>query len=94
MMKKILFTFGLPISAYLFLADIKFSRDMLLIGCFVSHDFFTTARIHKLIIFTLLILIFFTVSVYALDTPPSGGKTWRRPKADFVLSMDQRKEVL
>jgi hypothetical protein len=25
---------------------------------------------------------------------PSGGKTWRRPKADFVLSMAQRKEVL
>jgi hypothetical protein len=26
--------------------------------------------------------------------PPSGGKTWRRPKADFVLSRSQRKEVL
>jgi hypothetical protein len=26
--------------------------------------------------------------------PPSGGKTWRRPKADFVLSRAQRKEVL
>jgi hypothetical protein len=26
--------------------------------------------------------------------PPSGGKTWRRPKADFVLSRVQRKEVL
>jgi hypothetical protein len=25
---------------------------------------------------------------------PSGGKTWRRPKADFVLSRAQRKEVL
>jgi hypothetical protein len=25
---------------------------------------------------------------------PSGGKTWRRPKADFVLSKAQRKEVL
>jgi hypothetical protein len=26
--------------------------------------------------------------------PPSGGKTWRRPKADFVLIRAQRKEVL
>jgi hypothetical protein len=26
--------------------------------------------------------------------PPSGGKTWKRPKADFVLSRAQRKEVL
>jgi hypothetical protein len=26
--------------------------------------------------------------------PPSGGKTWIRPKADFVLSRAQRKEVL
>jgi hypothetical protein len=26
--------------------------------------------------------------------PPSGGKTWRRPKADFILSRTQRKEVL
>jgi hypothetical protein len=26
--------------------------------------------------------------------PPSDGKTWRRPKADFVLSRAQRKEVL
>ena len=26
--------------------------------------------------------------------PPSGRKTWRRPKADFVLSRAQRKEVL
>jgi hypothetical protein len=26
--------------------------------------------------------------------PPSGGKTWRRPKADFILSRAQRKEVL
>jgi hypothetical protein len=26
--------------------------------------------------------------------PPSGGKTWRRPKANFVLSKAQRKEVL
>jgi hypothetical protein len=26
--------------------------------------------------------------------PPSGGKTWRRPKANFVLSRAQRKEVL
>jgi hypothetical protein len=26
--------------------------------------------------------------------PPSGGKTWRRPEADFVLSRAQRKEVL
>jgi hypothetical protein len=26
--------------------------------------------------------------------PPSGGKTWRRPKADFVISRAQRKEVL
>jgi hypothetical protein len=26
--------------------------------------------------------------------PPSGGKTWRRPKADFVLSRAQRKEVI
>jgi hypothetical protein len=25
---------------------------------------------------------------------PSGGKTWRRPKEDFVLSRAQRKEVL
>jgi hypothetical protein len=25
---------------------------------------------------------------------PSGGKTWRRPKVDFVLSRAQRKEVL
>jgi hypothetical protein len=25
---------------------------------------------------------------------PSGGKTWRRPKADFVLSRAQKKEVL
>jgi hypothetical protein len=26
--------------------------------------------------------------------PPSGGKTWRRPKADFVPSRAQRKEVM
>jgi hypothetical protein len=26
--------------------------------------------------------------------PPSGGKTWRRPKADFILRRAQRKEVL
>jgi hypothetical protein len=26
--------------------------------------------------------------------PPSGGKIWRRPKADFFLSRAQRKEVL
>jgi hypothetical protein len=26
--------------------------------------------------------------------PPSGGKTWRRRKTDFVLSRAQRKEVL
>jgi hypothetical protein len=26
--------------------------------------------------------------------PPSSGKTWRRPKADFFLSRAQRKEVL
>ena len=26
--------------------------------------------------------------------PPSRGKTWRRPKADFVLSRPQRREVL
>ena len=26
--------------------------------------------------------------------PPSGGKTWRRPEADFILSRAQRKEVL
>jgi hypothetical protein len=26
--------------------------------------------------------------------PPSGGKTWRWPKADFILSRAQRKEVL
>jgi hypothetical protein len=26
--------------------------------------------------------------------PPSSGKTWRRPKADFVLSKAQRREVL
>jgi hypothetical protein len=26
--------------------------------------------------------------------PPSGRKTWRRPKVDFVLSRAQRKEVL
>ena len=26
--------------------------------------------------------------------PPSRGKTWRRPKADFVLKKDQRREVL
>jgi hypothetical protein len=26
--------------------------------------------------------------------PPSGGKTWRRPNPNFVLSMAQRKEVL
>jgi hypothetical protein len=26
--------------------------------------------------------------------PPSGGKIWRRPKADFILSRAQRKEVL
>jgi hypothetical protein len=26
--------------------------------------------------------------------PPSGGKTWRRPKADFVFSRAQRKDVL
>jgi hypothetical protein len=26
--------------------------------------------------------------------PPSGGKTWRKPKADFVLSRAQRQEVL
>jgi hypothetical protein len=28
------------------------------------------------------------------SNPPSGGKTWRRPNADFVLSRAQRKEVL
>ena len=26
--------------------------------------------------------------------PPSDGKTWRRPKANFALSRAQRKEVL
>jgi hypothetical protein len=26
--------------------------------------------------------------------PPSYGKTWRRPKADFILRWSQRKEVL
>jgi hypothetical protein len=26
--------------------------------------------------------------------PPSGGKTWRRPKVDFVLNRAQRKELL
>jgi hypothetical protein len=26
--------------------------------------------------------------------PPRGGKTWRRPKADFFLSRDQRRKVL
>jgi hypothetical protein len=26
--------------------------------------------------------------------PPSGGNSWRRPKADFVLRRAQRKEVL
>ena len=26
--------------------------------------------------------------------PPSCGKTWRRPKADFILKKDQRREVL
>jgi hypothetical protein len=26
--------------------------------------------------------------------PPRGGKTWRRPKAEFVLTMKQRREVL
>jgi hypothetical protein len=26
--------------------------------------------------------------------PPSGGKTWRRHKVDFVLSRAQRKEVI
>jgi hypothetical protein len=26
--------------------------------------------------------------------PPSGGKTWRRPKDNFVLSRAQRKKVL
>ena len=26
--------------------------------------------------------------------PPSHGKTWRRPKANFVLKKDQRREVL
>jgi hypothetical protein len=26
--------------------------------------------------------------------PPSYGNTWRRPKANFVLSKPQRKEVL
>jgi hypothetical protein len=26
--------------------------------------------------------------------PPGRGKTWRRPKADFVLSKPQRREVL
>jgi hypothetical protein len=25
--------------------------------------------------------------------PPSGGKTWRKPMADFILSRAQRKEV-
>jgi hypothetical protein len=26
--------------------------------------------------------------------PPSGGKTWRRPKDDFIFSRAQRKEVI
>jgi hypothetical protein len=26
--------------------------------------------------------------------PPSGGKTWRRPKPNFILSRAQRMEVL
>jgi hypothetical protein len=26
--------------------------------------------------------------------PPSHGKTWRRPKVDFILKKDQRREVL
>jgi hypothetical protein len=26
--------------------------------------------------------------------PPRGGKTWKRPKADFVLTSKQRREVL
>jgi hypothetical protein len=26
--------------------------------------------------------------------PPWGGKTWRKPKADFVLTKKQRREVL
>jgi hypothetical protein len=26
--------------------------------------------------------------------PPSRGKTWRRPKADFILTKAQRREVL
>jgi hypothetical protein len=26
--------------------------------------------------------------------PPSGGNTWRRPKADYVMCRAQRKEVL
>jgi hypothetical protein len=26
--------------------------------------------------------------------PPSGGKTWRRPKVDFVLSRAERNEVM
>jgi hypothetical protein len=28
------------------------------------------------------------------EMKPSGGKTWRRPKAKFILSRAQRKEVL
>jgi hypothetical protein len=26
--------------------------------------------------------------------PPRGGKTWKRPKADFFLTNKQRREVL
>jgi hypothetical protein len=26
--------------------------------------------------------------------PPRGGKTWKRPKADFVLAKKHRREVL
>jgi hypothetical protein len=26
--------------------------------------------------------------------PPRGGKTWRKPKADFILTRKQRREVL
>jgi hypothetical protein len=26
--------------------------------------------------------------------PPRGGKTWKRPKADFILARKHRREVL
>jgi hypothetical protein len=26
--------------------------------------------------------------------PPKGGKNWRKPKASFVLTRDQRREIL